>query len=68
MFVRKKKNKSGLISVQVIDKSRGKYRVIKTVGCSSDEKEIAELYETGKKWIATQSGERDMFAEQEESR
>ena len=29
MFVRKKKNKSGVISVQVIDKSSGRYKVKK---------------------------------------
>lgn len=28
MFVRKKKNKSGLVSVQVIDKSSGKYKIL----------------------------------------
>ncbi|MDR1371928.1 MAG: hypothetical protein LBJ17_02210 [Dysgonamonadaceae bacterium] len=32
----KKKNPSGVVSVQVIDKSGGKYRVFKTVGSSSD--------------------------------
>lgn len=44
MFVRKKKNRSGSISVQIIDKSYGKYRVIKTVGSASDEGEIGRLY------------------------
>ena len=43
MFVRGKKNKSGTISVQIIDKSSGSYRVIKTVGSSSDPNEIAYL-------------------------
>ncbi len=43
MFVREKKNKSGTISVQIIDKSSGSYRVIKTVGSSSDPDEIAYL-------------------------
>jgi transposase len=43
MFVRGKKNKSGTISVQIIDKSSGSYRVIKTVGSSSDPDEIAYL-------------------------
>lgn len=36
MFVRRKKNPSGVISVQVIDKSKGTYRVVKTIGSSSD--------------------------------
>jgi len=41
MFVRKKENKSGTVSIQIIDKSRGKYRVAHTVDSSSDPDEIA---------------------------
>ena len=44
MFVRKKNNRSGSISVQIIDKSYGTYRVLKTVGSSRDEGEIESLY------------------------
>jgi transposase len=43
MFVREKKNKSGTVSVQIIDKSSGRYRVAKTVGTSSDPEEITYL-------------------------
>ena len=43
MFVREKKNKSGTVSVQIIDKSSGSYRVAQTVGSSSDPEEIAYL-------------------------
>jgi len=43
MFVREKKNKSGTVSIQIIDKSSGSYRVAKTVGSSSDPEEIAYL-------------------------
>lgn len=39
MFVRKKPNKSGSVSVQIIDKSDG-YKVVKTVGCSKDPHKI----------------------------
>jgi hypothetical protein len=63
MFIRKKKNSSGVVSVQVIDKSGGKYRVVKTVGSSSDAAEIEKLYQQGKTWLADYHGERDMFAE-----
>jgi len=45
MFVRKKKNKSGVISIQIIDKSRGKYKVCKTVGSSAETTEIERLFE-----------------------
>jgi transposase len=43
MFVRKNKNRSGSISVQIIVKERGKYRVVKTVGTSSDPDQIERL-------------------------
>ena len=61
MYVRKKKNPSGLVSVQIIDKSRGKYKVLRTVGSSSVLLEIENLYRQGKKWIASQTGVQDMF-------
>lgn len=48
MFVRKKPNKSGLVSVQVIEKSNGKYKVVKTIGSSTDPSEIERLVAKGK--------------------
>jgi len=48
MFVRKKKNPSGSISIQIIKKIKGKSKVIKTLGCSKDEEEINRLVELGK--------------------
>jgi transposase len=44
MFVRKKKNKSGVISIQIIDKSSGRYKVVKTVGSSKDSKIVDQLF------------------------
>jgi transposase len=57
MFLRKKKNKSGVVSVQVIDKSSGKYKLLKTVGSSSIEGEIARLTEEARKYIDTYGGQ-----------
>jgi len=51
MFVRKKPNKSGVISIQIIDKSSGKYTVLQTVGSSSDPTEIAFLIKKAKQQI-----------------
>jgi len=51
MFVRKKKNKSGVISIQVIDKSSGKYKVKKTIGSSSNPDKINLLIIKAKQWI-----------------
>ena len=43
MFVRKKRNKSGSVSVQIISKTRGAYRVVKSVGSSHDSEGIEKL-------------------------
>jgi len=40
MFVRKKQNKSGSISIQIINKSSGKYKVIETIGSSKQKGKI----------------------------
>lgn len=63
MFVRKKPNKSGIISVQIIDKSSGRYKMLKTIGSSSDPNTIDKLVNEGKRWIEAQNGRIDMFAE-----
>jgi len=43
MFIRRKKNSSGSISVQIINKSSGKYKVVKTIGSSEDDKQIEKF-------------------------
>ena len=53
MFVRRKNNKSGKVSVQVIDKSSGKYKVIETIGSSSDAEVIEKLFKKAKQFIPT---------------
>ncbi len=40
MFVREKKNRSGSISIQIINKHRGQYKVVKTIGCATERHEI----------------------------
>lgn len=61
MFIRRKKNRSGSTSVIVVDKSGGRFRELKTIGVSSDEKTLSELCCRGEKWISIQKGDRDMF-------
>lgn len=60
MFVRKKKNKSGVISVQVIDKSSGSYRLLKTIGSSANTIEVDQLYEQAKQWIKNYTGAQEL--------
>jgi hypothetical protein len=61
MFVRKKKNPSGIVSVQIIDKRNGRYVVVKTVGSSADAPTIEALYLQGKRWVSSHIGEQDIF-------
>lgn len=45
MFVRKKKNRSGSISVQIIKKINRINKVLKTIGSTSDLQEVERLYQ-----------------------
>ena len=56
MYVRKKPNKSGRISVQIIDKSTGRYKVVKTIGSSTDPLQLEKLVAEGKRYIQSQTG------------
>lgn len=56
MYVRKKLNSSGKVSVQIIDKSSGKYRLIKTIGCSSDPNKVDRFFSEGEQWIRNKKG------------
>lgn len=56
MFVRRIKNKNGKTYVQVVDKSSGKYKVLTSVGSSSDVEQIKKLELKGKQFIEQQTG------------
>ena len=64
MFIRKKPNKSGSISVQVIDKSNG-YRVVRTIGSARDPVEIERLVERGQCFITRQEKQYTLFPEEQ---
>jgi len=57
MFIRRKKNKSGTTSVQIIDKSKGCYKVFKTIGSSSNSKIIESYIQEAQKAIKNLSGD-----------
>lgn len=57
MFVRKKPNKSGVISIQIIDKSSGSYEVLRTVGSSADPDTVNRLYREARHEISQLSGQ-----------
>lgn len=66
MFVRKKKNKSGVISIQIIEKRDGKSVLLKTIGSSADPKEIQTLFEQGKVYVLQFGGQQVFQFEDEQ--
>ena len=51
MHVRQKKNRSGSVSVVIVDKSSGRYKEIYTIGVAKNESEIGRLVLDGREWI-----------------
>ncbi|SKC24063.1 hypothetical protein SAMN03080601_03355, partial [Alkalitalea saponilacus] len=47
MFVRKKKNRSGSVSIQIIKKINRVNKIVKTIGSSKDPVEIDRLFQKG---------------------
>lgn len=56
MFVRKKRNRSGTISVVVVDKRGGKFKELHTVGVASCDEEVGVLVRQGREWIDSHAG------------
>jgi len=67
MYVRRKPNKTGSVSVQVIDKSKGRYRVIKSFGTGTTEVEIARLENHARQYVRELTGmNRSLFEDEDE--
>ena len=64
MFVRKKKNKSGTYSIQVISNHFGKYKVIKSFGASDNNLVIKQLSNKANKFIKEYNSQLDLFEHQ----
>ena len=62
MFVRRKHNKSGTTSVQVVAKAGGRYRVQKSFGSSCDEAVLAVLERKARQWADEQEFGEALFA------
>jgi transposase len=67
MYIRKKANSSGSISVQIISKVRGKYKVVKTIGCSSNEQELQRLLYLGKQEIERLTAQFGLFVSESDT-
>ena len=57
MFVRRKPNKSGSFSIQVVDKVRGHYKLIKSFGSSKSEENLAAMEKDASDFISTYGGQ-----------
>lgn len=62
MFVREKKNTSGTVSIQVIDKQRGRYQVVRSFGASSDPDIIKRYKAQAHAFINEQPNQGKLFA------
>jgi transposase len=51
MFVRKKRNQSGSVSIQILEKRGRKNHLVETVGCSHEPKEVEALYAKARRRI-----------------
>ena len=61
MYIREVKNRSGNISVQIISKRRGRYKVIKTVGCGAQRHAIDRLKHLARQEIERMESQPSLF-------
>ena len=70
MFIKKKRNRSGTISIVIGEKIKGIYKELVTIGIAKDESEIIPLVEKGKIWIDKEQERRhprlDLFGEEKQ--
>ena len=59
MFVRKKTNRSGTISVVVVSKVRGKFTEVKKFGVAKSEIEADKLFQEAQLWLRTHDGQQE---------
>ena len=57
MFVRRKANKSGSYSVQVVEKRYGRYVVVRSFGASKDEDALKRMEHSASEFIASYNGQ-----------
>ena len=60
MFPRKKKNRTGTISVVVVDKSRGGFKEVKNFGVAKTEEEADRLYTKASEWVRSYGGQQEI--------
>jgi transposase len=61
MFIRELKNRSGSISIQIISKPSGRYKVVKTIGCATQQHEINRLKHLARQEIDRIKSQPELF-------
>ena len=61
MFVRKKTNRSGTISVVVVSKAHGQFTEVKKFGVATSEEEADELFRKAQLWLRTHDGQQEVI-------
>lgn len=67
LFIRKNRNRSGSVSIQIIEKFGRKNKVLRTVGTSSDPAELQRLEALAKAEIKRIRGQKELFSEKEDN-
>lgn len=67
MYIRKLKNRSGSLSVQVIQKVRGRYKVLKTIGSATTQQEIENLVDLARQEIESLNNQYKIFSNEKDS-
>lgn len=65
--MRNKRNASGSVSVQIISKAHGKYRVIKTIGSGTTEQQIQKLWFIGQQEMERLSAQSKLFVSEKDT-
>jgi len=67
MFIRKLVNRSGSTSIQIISKSGGKYKVVKTIGCGHTNQEVEFLYQRARQYLEQIKGQSSLFIHRDDA-
>jgi transposase len=68
MHVRRKKNRSGTISVVVVSKAHGRYHEVKSFGTSHSEEKISSLVLEAESWLRSYEGQQELDFEDSKGR
>ncbi len=66
MFIRKKKNKSGSVSIQILSKTGRKNRLLRSIGCAKTQREEDFLILIAKTELERLKGMQSLFVEHDD--